>query len=180
MDTELVESCWRASSSVPPSLQVHLAMVAPHTQGVADNGHYVTVVDLSPLLVSPPKSSKGGATSQLRGAVPTKIDELDACRPQFCLMVTVWLFSLAMDIQSRFSSLILLRLSSFLHARFSMKVVGASSSGFEFEDVDCKSATQLYNLHRGHTAAVVESFNWVKDGRWVMVGTPNRMVHVFV
>ena len=42
-----------ASSSVPPSPQVHLVMVAPQTRSLAENGHYVTIVDLS---VTSPKS----------------------------------------------------------------------------------------------------------------------------
>jgi hypothetical protein len=112
-----------ASSSVPPSPHVHLAMVAPHTRGVAENGHFVTVVDLSSLLV------KSSSTSQTRGAVPTKIDEFNASRSQTLADIkfssdgtSLAVFLLAMAIRSRSSSSILPRLSSFMHARPSTKL----------------------------------------------------------
>ena len=46
-------------------------------------------------------------------------------------------------------------------------------------DIDHKCATQVYDLYRGHTTAVVEGFDWAKDERWAAVGTRNRTVHVF-
>ncbi|KAF8964962.1 hypothetical protein BDZ97DRAFT_1918662 [Flammula alnicola] len=54
----------------PNSPNPHLTTVAPHTKSIAENGHYITVVDLSSLF------------SGMQGAPPTKIDEFSASRSQ--------------------------------------------------------------------------------------------------
>jgi hypothetical protein len=41
------------------------------------------------------------------------------------------------------------------------------------------TATQVYNLHRGRTSAVIDSIVWGKDERYVGIGTMNRTVHVY-
>ena len=57
--------------------------------------------------------------------------------------------------------------------------VSAGSGGFEIGHFDRKSTAQVYELYRGHTTAVVEGFDWARDGRWMALGTRNRTVHVF-
>ena len=48
--------------------------------------------------------------------------------------------------------------------------VAAGSGGFEIGHFDRKSAAQVYELHRGHTTAVIEGFDWARDGRWMAFG----------
>lgn len=57
-----------SGGSTPNSPNPHLTTIAPSTRPVAENGHYVTVLDLAPLL--------NGSTR----AVPTKIDKFNASR----------------------------------------------------------------------------------------------------
>jgi len=184
-----------ASSSVPPSPQVHLTTVTPHTRSVAENGHYVTVVDLSPLLPTSPKSSKGSdvklnSASQTHGQTPTKIDEFNASRSQTLanLKFSPDGTSLAVITRDGHSvkifkihptPSILLPARSAALEETGLTSGAAGSGGFGFGDLDRKSATQVYDLHRGHTTAVVEGFDWARDGRWTALGTRNRTVHVF-
>ncbi|KAF8958197.1 hypothetical protein BDZ97DRAFT_68151 [Flammula alnicola] len=42
-----------------------------------------------------------------------------------------------------------------------------------------RHTTQVYDLYRGRTAAVVEDLDWARDGRWLAVGTWNRTIHIF-
>ena len=56
---------------------------------------------------------------------------------------------------------------------------GNGAGGFGFGDLDRMSATQVYKLHCGYTTAVMEGFDWARDGRWTALGTRNRKVHVF-
>ena len=183
-----------ASSSVPPSPQVHLATVTPHTRSVAENGHYVTVVDLSPLLPTSPKSSKGSherpnSTSRTRGPMPTKIDEFNASRSQTVADLKFSPDGTTLAVITRDGhSVKVFKLrptpSVLLSARSAFEEAGLASgatgsSGFGLGDLDRKSATQVYELYRGHTTAVVEGFDWATDGRWTALGTRNRTVHVF-
>jgi hypothetical protein len=41
----------------------------------------------------------------------------------------------------------------------------AGSGGFKIGHFDRKSATQVYELHREHTTAIVEGFYWARMGR---------------
>jgi len=180
-----------ASSSVPPSPQVHLSTVTPHTQSVAENGHYVTVVDLSPLLPTSPRGSKGrsDSTSQPPSTLPTKIDEFNASRSQTLAGLKFSPDGTSLAVITRDGhSVKIFKLhptpSTLITARSAaLEEIGlASGTGsgeFRHSDLDRKSATQTYDLHRGHTTAVVEGFDWARDGRWAALGTRNRTVHVF-
>ena len=184
-----------ASSSVPPSPQVHLTTVTPHTRNVAENGHYVTVVDLSPLLPTSPKSSTGSdgklnSTFQTHGPTPTKIDEFNASRSQTLanLKFSPDGTSLAVITRDGHSvkifkinptPSILLSARSAALEEAGLTSGATDSGGFGFGDLDRKSAAQVYELYRGHTTAVVEGFDWARDGRWTALGTRNRTVHVF-
>jgi hypothetical protein len=165
------------------------------TRNVAQNGHYVTVVDLSPLLVTQPQRSEDGrrrspkATSQTPVAVPTKIDEFNASRSQTLAdlrfspdgtslaVFTGYGHSVKMFKLHPTSSVLLSTHSTALDDAGLGSAAG--SGGFGIGDVDRKSATPVYDLYRGHTTAVVEGFDWANDGRWAAVGTRNRTVHVF-
>ncbi|KIM42507.1 hypothetical protein M413DRAFT_444245 [Hebeloma cylindrosporum] len=184
-----------ASSSVPPSPQVHLATVMPHTRGVAENGHFVTVVDLSPLLPTSSKSSKANegdsgrpkSTSQTRGPTPIKVDEFNASRSQTLAGLQFSPDGTSLAVITRDGhSVKIFKLhptpSVLLSARSAALeeaglASGSGSSGLS--ELDRKSATQVYELHRGHTTAVVEGFDWARDGLWTALGTRNRTVHVF-
>ena len=54
-----------------------------------------------------------------------------------------------------------------------------ASGRFGFGDLDRMSASQVYELHCGYPTAVMEGFDWARDGRWTALGTRNRTVHVF-
>ena len=176
-----------ASSSVPPSPQVHLAAVTPHTRSVAENGHYVTVVDLSPLLPTSPKSSKRSDATHTHGPTPTKIDEFNASRSQTLANLKFSLDGTSLAVITHDGhSVKIFKIhptpSILLSARSAaLEEAGLTSGagGFGIGDLDGKSATQVYQLHRGHTTAVVEGFDWARDGRWTALGTRNRTVHVF-
>ena len=53
----------------------------------------------------------------------------------------------------------------------------AGSGGFGFGDLDRKSAAQVYELYRGRMTALVEGFDWARDGRWTALRMRNRTVH---
>jgi len=157
----------------------------------------VTVVDLSPLLVTLPKSSKGSdggdgrpkLSSEMRDTVPTKIDEFNASRSQTLADLKFSPDGTSLAVFTRDghsvkvfklhptpSVLISARSTALDEAGLGS---GAGPGSFGLGDVDHKCATQIYDLYRGHTTAVVEGFDWAKDGRWAAVGTRNRTVHVF-
>jgi len=58
-----------------------------------------------------------------------------------------------------------------------------SSGEVGHDYLDGKSATlmQVYTLHRGHTTAVVDSFDWARfrDGKQPALGRLNRTVYFF-
>ncbi|KAF8972052.1 hypothetical protein BDZ97DRAFT_2070678 [Flammula alnicola] len=96
--------------------------------------------------------------SATQGAAPTKTDEFNASRSQ----------SVA-DIQ-------------FIKDGTSVAVVlrdGHSVGVFKLHPSMSRHTTQVYDLYRGRTAAVVEDLDWARDGRWLAVGTWNRTIHIF-
>ncbi|KAF8952387.1 hypothetical protein BDZ97DRAFT_1930866 [Flammula alnicola] len=134
----------------PNSPNPHLTTVAPHTKSIAENGHYITVFDLSPLL------------SGTQGAAPTKIDEFNASRsqPVADLQFSKDGISVAVVLRNGHSVRVFK-----LHPTPSVVVSARSGAIDELGGLDA------------HT--VVEDLDWARDGRWLAVGTRNRTIHVF-
>lgn len=161
-----------SSGETSPHPNQHLTTVAPHTKPVAENGHYVTVLDLLPLL------------SGRKGAAPRKVDEFSASRSQMVvdLKFTADGTSLAVALRNGHAVRVFK-----LHPAPSV-MLRAQAATLMALDVEHgvagmggdtgRRATQVYELYRGRTTTV-EDVNWTKDGRWFGVGTRNRTIHVF-
>lgn len=55
----------------------------------------------------------------------------------------------------------------------------ADSSAGGDPEIRRGTSTQIYDLRRGRTSAVVECVDWTEDGRWTGFATRHRTVHVF-
>ena len=155
-------STWEQQQSSPSGSSPHLTTVAPSTRPTGASGHYVTVVDLAPLLRGAP------------GAVPVRVDEFNASRSQPVADV-----SFARDGTSVAA---VLRDGHSVRV-FKLQPVPGVLRAARGGGVDAleggRRAAHVYDLFRGRTSAVVEGLDWADDGRWLAVGTRNRTVHVF-
>uniref|UniRef100_A0A8H7XKW3 BCAS3 WD40 domain-containing protein n=1 Tax=Psilocybe cubensis TaxID=181762 RepID=A0A8H7XKW3_PSICU len=195
-----------AVGSVPSSSSyVSSHAVAPHTTGVVEHGHYVTVLDLAPLLDSN-SSEADGFGRDLESTVknihdvgvvyndelvddmrpirtPMKIDEFNASRSQPVAGLCFAQDGTSVGVITRDGhSVKVFRLRPVP----SVVRLGERNTSSELveetglqEPPQGPRASQVYDLYRGRTSAVVEGVDWAKDGRWVAVGTRNRTVHVF-
>ncbi|KAF8166691.1 hypothetical protein BJ912DRAFT_889225 [Pholiota molesta] len=151
----------------------HLTTVAPSTRPVAESGHYVTVLDLAPLLGGP------------AGAAPTRVDEFNASRsrPVVDLSFAHDGTSVAAVLKDGHTVRVFKLQPAprvLLHAR----AVALEAAAVGLDDIELRSemgrrAAHVYDLYRGRTSAVVEGLDWARDGRWLAMGTRNRTIHVF-
>lgn len=189
----------------------HVTTVAPSTKSSinASCGHYITVVDLSPLMASsaagvavPGKRSTGTSANLLTSVTntaiqPIKIDHFMSSRSQP-------IADLHFSVDG--TSLAVIQRDGYVVKTFKIRPTAASSGVFGGSRVDrgdhhnetekrkrwsghlhhqqaassySNSIQQVYTLRRGRTSAVVEGADWSKDGRWLAIGTRKRTVHVF-
>lgn len=164
----------------------HITTVAPSTAStsIASGGYYITVIDLSPLLVS---AGKEAATN---AALPIRIDEFMSSRSQPVS---------ALHFSADGTSLAVIQQDGCVVKTFKIRPIASvvlSSGIFGGSKMDSSeaemrkrwsghlhqqtsSSVKMYALRRGRTRAVVEGADWSKDGRWLAIGTRRRTVHVF-
>ena len=137
----------------------HVTTVAPSTTSstAPSGGHYITVVDLSPLLARTPEAA----------SLPIKIDEFMSSRSQPIA---------DLHFSADGMSLAVIQRDGHVIKTFKIHPI-ASVSGLKMDQGP--NSMQMYTLRRGRTSAVVEDVSWSKDGRWLAIGTRNRTVHVF-
>ena len=162
----------------------HITTVAPSTASTttAIGGHYITVLDLAPLLVS--------ESSVTNAVQPIKIDEFMSSRSQPVA---------ALHFSADGTNLAVIQRDGYVVKTFKIRPIASvvlSSGIFGGSKVDnseaemrkrwsghlhqqTSSSVKMYTLRRGRTSAVVEGADWSKDGRWLAIGTRKRTVHVF-
>ena len=166
----------------------HITTVTPSTKSAnASGGYYITVLDLSPLLVS---AGKEVAPSVANVAPPIKIDEFMSSRSQPVA---------ALHFSADGTSLAVIQRDGYVVKMFKIRPIASvvlSSgifSGLKMDNTEAEmrkrwsghlhqqtsSSVGMYTLRRGRTSAVVEGADWSKDGRWLAIGTRKRTVHVF-
>ena len=168
----------------------HITTVSPSTKSTttASGGYYITVLDLSPLLVSGGKEAASSATNVVP---PIKIDEFMSSRSQPVA---------ALHFSADGTSLAVIQRDGYVMKTFKIRPIasvvlssGGIFSGSKLDNSEAEmrkrwsghfhqqasSSEKMYTLRRGRTSAVVESADWSKDGRWLGIGTRKRTVHVF-
>ena len=167
----------------------HVTTIAPSTKSsaTANGGYYITVVDLSPLLVLPGKKNTEAGASAVS---PIKIDEFMSSRSQPIA---------ALQFSADGTSLAVIQRDGYVVKTFKIRPIASvvlSSGIFGGSKMDnteaemrkrwsglfhqqASNAVQMYTLRRGRTSAVVEGVDWSKDGRWLAIATRKRTVHVF-
>ena len=168
----------------------HVTTVAPFTKSsiTASGGYYITVVDLSPLLVLGGKQSTEVVPNLVS---PIKIDEFMSSRSQPIA---------ALQFSGDGTSLAVIQRDGYVVKTFKIRPIASvllSSGIFGGSKMDnneaemrkrwsghfhqqTSNAVQMYTLRRGRmTSAVVDGADWSKDGRWLAIGTRKRTVHVF-
>ncbi|KAI0059285.1 hypothetical protein BV25DRAFT_1961843 [Artomyces pyxidatus] len=142
--------------SVPSS-----SPTSPYPSTPSTRGHYVTVVDLMPLLSS--KSKEPGDIAEFVASKRQPISSLCFSADGTSVMVvpedgqTLKVFQIRPE-------------SRALRTAKELEKLG---------DGDQRAPWHMYDLRRGRTSAVVEGQDWTSDSRWVAIGTKNRTVHVF-
>ena len=166
----------------------HITTVAPSTTSTtaASGGYYITVLDLSPLLVSAGKEAVSSATNVL----PIWIDEFMSSRSQPVA---------ALHFSADGTNLAVIQRDGCVVKTFKIHPIASvvlssgilNGSKMDNSEVEMRkrwtghlhqqtpSSVKMYTLRRGRTRAVVEGADWSKDGRWLAIGTRNRTVHVF-
>jgi hypothetical protein len=155
----------------------HITTVAPSTKlTTASGGYYVTVLDLSPLLVS--------AGKETAPVPPIKIDEFMSSRSQPVA---------ALHFSADGTSLAVIQRDGYVVKTFKIRPIAPvvlSGSKMDNSEAEMRkrwgghlhqtsNSVKMYTLRRGRTSAVVEGADWSKDGRWLAIGTRKRTVHVF-
>ncbi|KAF5309146.1 hypothetical protein D9619_012845 [Psilocybe cf. subviscida] len=170
-----------------PSGTQYLTGVAPHTRSIAEQGHYVTVLDLAGLVAAERKQpGDNDGDGPRRRTAPKKIDEFLVSRSQpivelrFAVDATSVAAALKNGHTTRVFKLhpmpaVVLAAQAMSSASMSNERIEATS----LVETAARKASQMYELHRGRTGAIVEAMEWAKDGRWFGVATRNRTVHVF-
>ena len=137
--------------------------VAPATKSGRERGHYVTIVDLAPLVNQHEAS---------------KIDELmvSSSQPAVRIEFSADGTSIGVALRDGHSTRIFkLKPSPRIAARSSkVNTDEGGEAGYERG-----TAPRVYNLFRGLTSAVIESIVWAKDGQYIGVGTMNRTAHIY-
>lgn len=151
----------RSSSTSIGDPHSHPTKVAPSTKPSREKGHHVTIVDLAPL--------------HNLGKV-SRIDEILVSTSQPAAKIEFSADGTSVGVA--------------LRDGHSMKVfklkpsprIDASSSPEEADErgePDYQGSTQVYDLHRGMTSAIIECIVWAVDGRYVGISTRNRTVHIY-
>ena len=167
----------------------HITTVAPSTKSTtaATSGYFITVLDLSPLLVS-----AGMETASSVGNVvpPIKIDEFMSSRSQPVA---------ALHFSADGTNLAVIQRDGYVVKTFKIRPIASVVlstgifSGSKMDNTEAEmrkrwsghlhqqgsNSVKMYTLRRGRTSAVVEGADWSKDGRWLAIGTRKRTVHVF-
>ncbi|KAF8903655.1 hypothetical protein CPB84DRAFT_1773819 [Gymnopilus junonius] len=181
---------------------------APQTRQVAEHGYYVTVLDLAPLFsfdpardprLSPASVSSSRSASRSPHApgppAPRKVDEFLVSRSQPVAGLSFSKDGTSVGVVPRDGhSVKVFKLHPAPGVMVAAYNVISSSSALASSQEDTtprefserqipepmtRPASQLYDLYRGRTSAVIESVDWSRDGKWVGIGTRNRTVHVF-
>ncbi|KAK2465840.1 hypothetical protein APHAL10511_001481 [Amanita phalloides] len=163
------------------SEQAHPSPVLPNRPAGAEQGSYVTVVDLMPLLTG--------------AAGPVTVTEWLTSRSQ---AVAGLHFSrdgcsiLVVPQSGQTSQVYQLRPSPGVSRPVGgMATVGGGETGGGDHAKPVKEAAKetavggaevmvrLYHLHRGRSQAIIDDVSWAHDGRWVAIGTRRPTIHVF-
>ena len=163
----------------------HITTVAPSTKSTtASGGYYITVLDLSPLLISAGKETASNVVP------PIKIDEFMSSRSQPVA---------ALHFSADGTSLAVIQRDGYVVKTFKIRPIpsvvvlssGILSGSKDNNEAEIRkrwsghfhqltsNSVKMYTLRRGRTSAVVEGADWSKDGRWLAIGTRKRTIHVF-
>lgn len=154
----------RHSSSSSTHDQVQSITVAPFKRSCVEEGYYITVVDLAPLL---PLQTNVGQ--------PVKIGDFMVSRKQPVAKLEFSSDGISIGVVLKDGqSLKIFRLQPNPYRLAQPEITGASES-----EISKVISVHVYDLRRGRTSAVVEHIDWAKDGRYVGVGTRNRTVHIY-
>lgn len=175
-----------SGSGSSPSGSQPLTSISPHTRSVAEPGHYVTVLDLVGLLVTDTKRSgrtRVGVEDTIVRAAPVarKVDEFLVSRSQ--LIVDLKFAEDGTSIAAALKNGHTVRVVK-LHPIPSVVFVAQSADSSPMDgttqvETAARKASEVYELQRGRTGAIIETMGWARDGRWFGLATRNRTVHVF-
>jgi len=153
----------RSSSTLISDPHGHPTKVAPSTKQSRERGHHVTVVDLA---------------TMCNQHEMTKIDEIRVSTSQPAVKIEFSADGTSIGVALRDGhSMKVFKLKP------SPDIVTPSSKDKLDERGELKyqrsTTTQLYDLYRGRTSAVVECIVWAMDGRYIACGTMNRTIHIY-
>jgi hypothetical protein len=153
----------RSSSTLIGDPHSHPTKVVPSTKSSRERGHHVTVVDLAPLCN--------------RHNVST-IDEIRVSTSQPAAKIEFSDDGTSIGVALRDGhSMKVFKLKPSSHI-VTPSLKNKADEGGEVE-YQRSTTTQVYNLFRGRTAAVIERIVWARDGRYVGIGTMNRTIHIY-
>jgi hypothetical protein len=149
-----------SSSTSIGDIHSHPTKVSPSTNSSRERGHRVTIVDLAPL--------------RNRRKI-SKVDEIlvSSSQPVTKLEFSADGTSIGVALRDGHSVKV-------FKLKPSPYIATKDKADEEGEPEHYRgSATQVYDLQRGRTSAVIESIAWAMDGRYVGIGTMNRTVHIY-
>ncbi|KAF8638773.1 hypothetical protein AX17_001968 [Amanita inopinata Kibby_2008] len=157
--------------------QAHPSPVMPNTSLGPENGSYVTILDLAPLLM------RGTGTG---GNAPVVIAEFFTSRTQpvaalkfsqdGCNIVVVPMNGQVLQVYQ-----VRPRPATSRHASSTEAVSSDQANPRTLREAAHAqdAVSRMYNLHRGRSQAVVDDVLWAHDGRWIAIGTQRPTIHVF-
>ncbi|KAF8622444.1 hypothetical protein AX15_007027 [Amanita polypyramis BW_CC] len=154
------------------SEHAHPSPVLPNTPVRPEQGSYVTIIDLFPLLTG------AGAPVIVAEWLTSRSQPLAGLHfsPDGCNIVVVPMTGQVLQLYQIRPIPGTLRQAigsgeavSGDHAKTSKEVVGRGG----------EAMVRMYHLHRGRSQAIVDDVAWAPDGRWVAIGTKRPTIHAF-
>ncbi|KIL63308.1 hypothetical protein M378DRAFT_79902 [Amanita muscaria Koide BX008] len=153
-----------AGRSYDGSEQRHTSPILPNTPMGFEQGSFVTVIDLGPLVLAGSSSSGGGSA-----AAPVTVAEFFTSKSQAVA---------GLHFSSDGCNIVVVPMNGQVVQVYQLRptpgVLRLVGNG-KVMDV----TTRMYRLRRGRSQAVVNDAAWASDGRWAAIGTLRPTVHVF-
>ena len=192
------------SRSYSGSEQAHQTSASPVLPNVAitEQGSYVTVLDLMPLLAGATNANTttpggGGGGGGGGGMSPVVVAEWLTSRnqpvaglkfsPDGCSLIVVPMNGQVSHVWQIRPSPGVLRgvvrpgsgdgIGIGDHSKLGRENPGSGGVGGGSGGPD--AVVRMYHLHRGRSPAVIDDVAWAQDGRWVAIGSQRPTVHVF-
>lgn len=177
-----------AGRSYDGSEQRHTSPILPNTPMGLEQGSFVTVIDLGPIVLAGSSSSGGGGSA----AAPVTVAEFFTSKSQAvaglhfssdgCNIVVVPMNGQVVQVYQLRPTPGVLRLVG----NGSGEVGGSAGGGGDQTRMpkgevmaSADVTMRMYRLRRGRSQAVVNDAAWASDGRWAAIGTLRPTVHVF-